>query len=341
MVSNQGTFTARLILRLLVGLWALVLVSPLTVGTARAVETFRVAMVLPGSIADGGWNQQAYEGLKTLEGMPGFKVAYTENVKQSDIPQVVRGYADDGYNLIIGHGFQFGSLFQEIGGDYAKQKFFATTYAPQGTIPSNVMYLDARYFDVGYCIGALAALMSEKKGVGLVGGGDNPTQQNMMRVFKAGAEATVPGIKAFAVVTGDYNDAAKGRETALTMVGNGADVISHTADLTGIGAIKGGAEAKVKVIGAFSDQTDLAPDLMGTSITNNNLGIVVKVAQMAKDDTFEGGKEWKPDLSFAWGMKYRDKDHNDKVIPAETWAKFQAIWADVAAGKVDTKKFVQ
>jgi len=340
-MSNKLGLAANLLSRLLFGLCALILTLPVLGGAGNAADAFRVAMVLPGSIADGGWNQQAYEGLRELEGMPGFKIAYTENVKQSDIPQVVHGYADDGYDLIIGHGFQFGSLFQEIGGDYPKQKFFATTYAPQGTIPPNVMYLDARYFDVGYCLGSLAALMSEKRVVGLVGGGDNPTQQNMMRVFKAGAEATAPGIKAFAVVTGDYNDAAKGRETALTMIGNGADVISHTADLTGIGAIKGAAEAKVKVIGAFSDQSDLAADLMGTSLANNNQGIVVKVAEMAKDGTFEGGKEWKPDLSFAWGMKYRDKDHNEKVIPAETWAKFLAIWNDVASGKVDTKKLVQ
>jgi len=339
-MSNREGVAARLAARLIAALCALIVALFLTGAPGYAAD-FRVAMVLPGSIADGGWNQQAYEGLKQLGGTPGYKVAYTENVKQSDIPQVVRGYADDGYDLIIGHGFQFGSLFQEIGGDYVKQKFFATTYAPQGNIPANVMYLDARYYDVGYAIGALAALMSEKKGVGLVGGGDNPTQQNMMKVFKAGAEATVPGIKAFAVVTGDYNDAAKGRETALTMVGNGADVISHTADLTGIGAIKGAAEAKVKVIGAFSDQTELAPDLMGTSITNNNLGIVVKVAEMAKDGSFEGGKEWKPDLSFAWGMHYKDQDHNDKVIPAATWAKFQAIWTEVAAGKIDTSQFVK
>jgi basic membrane protein A len=300
-----------------------------------------VALVLTGSISDGGWNQQAYEGVKQIDGH-GFKTAFTENVKQSDIPQVVRGYADDGYDLIIGHGFQFGSLFQEIGGEYAKQKFFATTFAPSGMVPPNVMYIDTRPYDVGYCMGALAALMSASgKAVGLVGGGDNPTQQNMSKVFKVGAEATVPGLKAFAIVTGDYNDAAKGRETALAMIGNGADVITHTADLTGIGAIKGAAEAKVKVIGAFSDQTSLAPTLMGTSIVNNNLGIIVKVAEMAKDGTFEGGKEWKPDLAFAWFAKYGDKDHNFAVIPDATWAKFQDIWNKVAAGKIDTSAYVK
>jgi basic membrane protein A len=147
---------------------------------AAAAATAKVALVLPGSISDGGWNQGAYEGLKALEAK-GFKVAFTENVAQAAIPQVVRGYADDGYDLIVGHGFQFGSLFAEIGPDYPKQKFFATTTAPGGTkIPDNVLYLDSRFAEVSYGAGALAALMSTKKGVGVVGGGDNPTQQAMV-----------------------------------------------------------------------------------------------------------------------------------------------------------------
>ncbi len=64
------------------------------------------------------------------------------------------------------------------------------------------------------------------------------------------------GIKGLAVVTGDYDDAAKGREAATTMVGNGADVIWHAADVTGLGAMQGAAAAKVKAIGSFSDQTE-------------------------------------------------------------------------------------
>ncbi len=307
---------------------------------ARAAD-YRVALVLTGSISDGGWNQQAYEGLKLVEAKSGYKVNFSENVKQSDIPQLVRGYADDGYDLVIGHGFQFGSLFMEIGGDYAGQKFFATTFAPKGSIPSNVMFINSRPYDVAYGMGALAALLTRKNAVGLVGGGDNPTQQNMSRAFKAGAEATVPGIKAFAVVTGDYNDAAKGRETALTMIGNGADVITHTADLTGIGAIKGAAEAGATVIGAFSDQTVLAPDLMATSIVNDNAAVVELVAAMGKDGGFQGGHEWAPELPTMWFTKYAAGDHNPTLVPDATWAKFKVIWGEIADGRIDTRKYVQ
>ncbi len=319
---------------------ALTATTALPIAPASAAD-LKVALVLPGSISDGGWNQQAYEGLKQVEAKGGFKTTLSENVKQSDIPQVVRGYADDGYDLVIGHGFQFGSLFMEIGAEYPKTKFFGTTFAPGGAVPANVMFVNTRPYDVAYGMGALAALLSKKGAVGLVGGGDNPTQQGMSRVFKAGAEATVPGLKAYAVVTGDYNDASKGRETALTMIGNGADVITHTADLTGIGAIKGAAEKGATVLGAFSDQTTLAPNLMATSIVNDNAAIVVMVAEMAKDGGYQGGKEWTPDLAKVWYPKYKDGEYNAAVVTAETWGKFKAIWADLAAGKIDTAKYLK
>ena len=314
-------------------------------GAAAAIAAFgiekawaasaKVALVLPGSIADGGWNQGAYEGLKALEAK-GFKIAFTENVAQASIPQVVRGYADDGYDLVIGHGFQFGSAFAEIGPEYPKQKFFATTSAPGGAaVAENVLYLDARYGEIAYGAGALAALMSAKKSVGIVGGGDNPTTQTMVKAFKAGAAAAVPGLKTAGIITGDYNDAAKGREAASTLIGNGADVIWHTADLTGVGAIQGAADKGAKIIGCFADQLALAPNAIGTSFAANNAGIVQAVAGMASDGSFKGGKVWAPRIDFLWLTVAGSQPYNPKIIDAATWDAFEKIWKDVADGKVD------
>ena len=60
-------------------------------------------------------------------------------------------------------------------------------------------------------------------------------------------------------MTGDYNNAAKGREAATTMIGNGADVIWHTADVTGLGAMQGAAAAKVKAIGELLGSDEHGP----------------------------------------------------------------------------------
>lgn len=304
---------------------------------AFAASETHVVLLLSGSIADGGWGQQAYEGLKSLEGKPGFKISYAENVSQAQIPQVARGYADDGAQLIIGHGFEFGSALLEVAPDYPETAFFVSSFLPEPDVPSNLLFVDLAYFDAAYLAGALAALLSTKKAVGFVGGGDNPTQQTMMKAFGVGAGKTVPDTTALGIVTGDYDDAAKGKQAAATMIGNGADVIWHAANVTGLGAIQAAAEAPgVKALGCYSDQLDLAPEVIGTSFAMNLAGMVTTVAGTVADGSFKGGTEWRPTVDQIWVLKAGPgRDHNPAVIPDATWAQFMPIWNDVAARKID------
>ena len=169
-------------------------------------------------------------------------------------------------------GFEFSSALLDVAADYPGQYYFVSSFIPPTEkVPSNIMFVNIGYFDASYAAGALAALISDRKRVvGFVGGEDDPKQQQKMKLaFIAGAQRTVPGIKGIGIMTGDYNNAAKGREAASTLVGNGADVIWHAADITGLGAIQGAAAAGVKVIGCYSDQTSLAPKNMAASFEMN------------------------------------------------------------------------
>ncbi len=47
--------------------------------------TLKVAMLLPGPIDDGGWNQSGYEGLQLIERKLGAKVAFTASVTQEKV----------------------------------------------------------------------------------------------------------------------------------------------------------------------------------------------------------------------------------------------------------------
>lgn len=315
----------------------------LGVTAASAAAETSVVLLLSGTIADGGWGQLAYEGLQSLKDKPGFKVAYAENITQAQIPQVVRGYADDGFKLIIGHGYEYGSPLLEIAPDYPETAFFVPSFLPQPDVPSNILYADLAYFDVAYAAGALAALISEKKtSVGFIGGGDNPSQQKMMRAFIMGAEKTVPGVKGVGLITGDYNNAAKGKQAAATMIGNGTDVIWHAADVTGLGAIQAAVEADVKVLGCYSDQTLLAPKNMATSLEMNLFGMVATTAAAVADGTFKGGVEWKPTLAEMWLLKAGALgDHNPDLASAEAWTKFKTIWDDITAHKIGVAAMLQ
>ena len=317
---------------------------PLAAGpfTARAAgKVTKVALLLPGSVADGGWNTLAYEGFKALD--PGtYKTAYTESVPQATMEQVIRGYAEDGYDLIIGHSYEYGSAFTEIGPDYPRTDFFASTFKPGEKAPGNVEFIDMAYLQAAYAAGALAALISEKGvAVGTVGGGDNPTQQAMTKAFMAAAEKTRPGVKGLGIVTGDYNNAAKGREAAATMIGNGADVIWHTADVTGLGAIQGAAAGKVKAMGDFSDQTSIAPDTVATNFKQNLDWMVGEVAKSVADGSFKGGEEWKLTPVQGWTAVCGTTAYNPKLVTAAQWAAFQDIWGKLNAGAIAVKAAIK
>src|SRR5271169_1742443 len=274
-----------------------------------------VALLLSGVITDGGWSQLAFNGLKELKAR-GFKTAYAENISIAQMDQVARGYSDDGFDLLIGHGVEFSSTLLEVAPDYPGQRYFVTTFLPQPEVPRNIMFVNMGYFGAAYGAGVLAALISEKKqAVGFIGGDDDPNQNRMKKAFIAGAQQTVPGIRALSIITGDYDNAAKGREAASILIGNGADVIWHAADVTGLGAIQGAVAGNVKVLGCYSDQTYLAPNNMATSFEMNLGGMVQTVAHEAANHSFAGGKEWKPTVDWMWLLKAGARgNHNPQLV---------------------------
>ncbi len=301
-----------------------------------------VVLLMTGVITDGGWSQLAYEGLKALGSGQGFRTTFAENISLAQMQEVVRGYADDGYDLLFGHGFEFSSALLDIAPDYPHQKFFVTSFLPQPSVPPNILYINMGYFGAAYGAGALAALISEKKqAVGFVGGEDDPTQQKIQKAFIAGARNTVKGIQALGIITGDYDNAAKGREAAATLIGNGADVIWHAADVTGLGAIQGAVAGKAKVMGCYSDQTNLAPHNMATSFEMNLDGVVQSVARAVADGSFRGGTDWHPPVDWMWLLKAGSMgNHNPQLVSEEAWASFQKIWSDLAAGKIDVSRML-
>jgi basic membrane protein A len=314
------------------------------VGSAGADRSHQtsVALLLSGVITDGGWGQLAYDGLKQLQSRYSFKTAYAENINLAQMDQTARGYSDDGFDLVIGHGIEFSSTLLEVAPDYPRQHYFVTTFLPQEEVPRNIMYVNMGYFGAAYGAGVLAALISDKKkAVGFIGGDDDPNQQRMKRAFIAGAQQTVPGIRGLAIITGDYDNASKGREAASILIGNGADVIWHAADVTGLGAIQGAVAGNVKVMGCFSDQTDLAPNNMATSFEMNLGGMVVSVAQEVAAGTFAGGTQWNPPVNQMWLQTCgKNGDYNPRLVTADQWGTFQKVWSDIASRKVDVEALV-
>ena len=89
-----------------------------TVAEPVEQERLRVALVLIGPISDGSFNGMAYEGLMMIKEELGVEVAYAESVPPAEFDETYRGFSEEGYDIIIGHGFEFGEPAAKIAPEY-------------------------------------------------------------------------------------------------------------------------------------------------------------------------------------------------------------------------------
>ena len=133
----------------------------------------------------------------------------------------------------------------------------------------------------------------------------------LMAGFVQGVQYSNPDAKCYGVVTGTYEDPAKGKESALALIDMGCDIIYQSADSTGVGAIEACLDKKVKIIGYGGDQYEMAPDLVMTCFVTDNKNVIIKQAELIETGKFGG--LWEPGV--AEGVCYITPYHNfeDKI----------------------------
>ena len=116
----------------------------------------KVALVLPGSVSDGTFNSAAAKGIKEAQAKyPNITVSVRENTGMAQIEAALFEYASNGYDVVIGHGFQFAEAAKKIHNQFPKTWFIVNT-AKVSDAP-NLASFDNRWGDTGYVAGALLA----------------------------------------------------------------------------------------------------------------------------------------------------------------------------------------
>jgi len=246
----------------------------------------KVALLLSGPANDQGWNAVALQGLTEAEAEFGIETAYSEHVGIADSEAAFTDYASQGYDLVIGHGFQYGDPAVKVGERFKKTKFMAIEGASSSeNVASYVMACE----EAGYLMGVLAASMSKTGKIGMVGGFEQPSIIKVVEAYKLGAKSVNPDITVFAVYIGSFTDVSLGKEAALAMADQGADVLSHIANQAGTGVIKAAEERGLMATGDSWDQSVIAPETVMCS-TIYSVPVLVKTAvEKVKNGTYEGG----------------------------------------------------
>ncbi len=246
--------------------------------TASAAPTatakLKVALCVSGAVNDQGWNQAAYDGAKKACAKYGYDLSYTENIGTADIAAAFNDYATSGYNVIIGHGFEFGDPALEVAKNYPNVKFICTeASAKADNVASYVMACE----QTAYVEGVIAASMSKSGKIGAIGPIQGDSLVKIINGYEDGAKSVNSKIEVEKSWTNSYTDTQLAQEAATSMIENGVDVIKHCANACGNGAITAAVNAGIWCQGDSYDQSSLAPNKILDSALYN-LDVVLDTA---------------------------------------------------------------
>lgn len=291
----------------------------------------KVALLTPGSVNDSGWSSIAYEGLKAIEKELGAKVA-NQVTKDATIADAQRTFAKDGYQLVIGHGFEY----NEPGTTVAKE-FPATTFVSSsgGATSANSgafrFYLEQGF----YLAGVIAGGMSKTGKVAMIGGPEVPSIKSTFKAFAAGAKAARPDIVVIEKFTGKNDDVAAAKLATLQAISEGADYLIHQVNNAYAGFFGACEEKKVYAFGANYDQNSLSPVCIASAVIKPS-DVFVKLAKRIKEGTYRGKIELVGMADGAIEFKFNPK-LIDKVNP-ETRKLVDATQLKILAGEFQVPK---
>ncbi len=137
--------------------------------TEAPMETFRVAIIAPSAQNDLAFTQSMVDAVNSVAGSVDMEIAITDGTFiVEDAASAIRDYADQGYDLVIAHGSQYGGSLVEIAPDFPEVSFAWGTAADTFGLP-NVYSYEAASDEGGYVMGVLAAALSESGTIGIVG----------------------------------------------------------------------------------------------------------------------------------------------------------------------------
>lgn len=248
-------------------------------------EGLKVALLLSGAANDQGWNQTAYEGAQKACEKYGYELAYTENLEVADISAAFADYASAGYDVVIGHGYEFGDPALEVAETYPDTKFICTEAdASADNVASYVMACE----QTAYVEGIIAASTSESGKLGAIGPIPGDSLVKIINGYEDGAKSVNPDIEVQTAWTNSFVDTQLAQEAAKAMIDNGVDVIKHCANACGNGAMTAAVQAGIWCQGDSYDQSSLAPDnILDSAIYNLDVVIDTALGSVA-DGSFEG-----------------------------------------------------
>ncbi len=307
-----------------------------------------------GGVNDKSFNQSAWAGVEKAAKEFGWDAQYIESKQPTDYEKNIDQFATENYDVIVTVGFMMGDATAAKAKQYPKIKFaiidnayFPTKdskacddtakdcYADGGL--KNVTSLMFQEDQVGFLAGVLAGGMSKTGTICSVAGMEIPPVVRFVVGYQNGAKWIKPETNTLNVYVPSFIDPAKGKETGVSMIGQGCDVIFGVGGNTGNGGLLAAKEAGLMGIGVDVDQYLTyaeVKDILLTSAAKNVDVAVYEYLKTVKSGAVKAGINTANVQNGGVGLApYHDMDSK---IPAEVKTKVDEALKGLKDGSIKT-----
>lgn len=309
--------------------------ATLAIGPAIAQDKpFKMGLLVPGSVSEEGWNRIGYNALKGVEKELGAQVSYVElQQNPASFEKAFRDFASQGYDVILGHGFELQDAALAVGPEYPDTVFLISS---SFIYEDNVIGLNTDTSQPFYLMGVIAAKLGKK--AGLVGGMEIPPIKESFEGFTNGARSVSPDFPINEVYIGNFTDTTAAKEASLSMIAQGADFVVPNASGATVGGYQAVAESGdgVKTFSIYSDYTEVAPkNMLGLYVADYASGVVRIVGDIKNGN--------RPTSNVDFGLKDTDVIkfvYNDKAgapVSEDVRKYVEEVKAKIIAGEIKTR----
>jgi basic membrane lipoprotein Med (substrate-binding protein (PBP1-ABC) superfamily) len=216
-----------------------------------------------------------------------------QETTETKIRDAMRSYAQEGYDIVFGHGFEYNEPAVEVAKDFPETVFVSSS---GGRTAPNAGAFRFALEEGFYIAGMVAGSLTKTGTVAMIGGPDVPSIRSTFKAFRAGVEKARPGAKVIESFTGQDADVAAAKQATLAAIGQGADQVIHQANAAAQGVFDACKERGVTAYGANLDQNDNPSGVVLASAVINAEPAFLGLAKSVREGTYQGGVE-------TYGMK--------------------------------------
>jgi len=242
-------------------LMSAILISSCTIPLVQAQQDYKKIKVIDfmnGLQGDKSFFDSAARGISIAEADFGLEVKTIEASYDHASWQPALEYAasHEDYDILITGTEQMSPILQTVAAKHPDKKFILYDASVNYTACDcrNVYSIRYKQNEGSYLAGVYAALMSKSGTIGVIGGQNIPVINDFLVGYEQGAKDARADIKILKSYSGGWNDPASGREIALEMYRQGADIVFQVAGETGMGVFQAALESGGYAIGVDSDQ---------------------------------------------------------------------------------------